>query len=61
MMTATAFDTLKFAKRLREAGFTEQQAEALAAAALSYRTRSTPGEGAEPSNSIFRAAFKSLS
>ncbi len=31
-MTAIAFDTLKFAKRLKEAGFTEQQAEALAAA-----------------------------
>ena len=31
-MTAIAFDTLKFAKRLQEAGFTEQQAEALAAA-----------------------------
>ncbi|MGH8489571.1 MAG: hypothetical protein ACREXS_12090 [Gammaproteobacteria bacterium] len=31
-MTAIAFDTLKFAKRLKEAGFTEQQAEALAVA-----------------------------
>ena len=31
-MTAIAFDTLKFAKRIQEAGFTEQQAEALAAA-----------------------------
>ncbi|MGH8550628.1 MAG: DUF1640 domain-containing protein [Methylococcales bacterium] len=31
-MTAIAFDTLKFAKRLKEAGFTEQQAETLAAA-----------------------------
>jgi precorrin-6B methylase 1 len=30
-MGAVAFDTLKFAKRLKEAGFTEQQAEALAA------------------------------
>jgi uncharacterized protein Yka (UPF0111/DUF47 family) len=29
-MSALAFDTLKFAKRLKEAGFTEQQAEALA-------------------------------
>lgn len=29
-MTAIAFDTLKFAKRLKEGGFTEQQAEALA-------------------------------
>jgi len=29
-MSAIAFDTLKFAKRLKEAGFTEQQAEALA-------------------------------
>jgi predicted nucleic acid-binding Zn-ribbon protein len=28
-MSALAFDTLKFAKRLKEAGFTEQQAEAL--------------------------------
>ena len=27
-MSALAFDTLKFAKRLKEAGFTEQQAEA---------------------------------
>jgi hypothetical protein len=31
-MSAIAFDTLKFAKRLKEAGFTEQQAEALASA-----------------------------
>jgi phage host-nuclease inhibitor protein Gam len=31
-MSALAFDTLKFAKRLKEAGFTEQQAEALALA-----------------------------
>jgi hypothetical protein len=31
-VSAIAFDTLKFAKRLKEAGFTEQQAEALAAA-----------------------------
>lgn len=31
-MTAIAFDTLRFAKRLKEAGFTEQQAEALAIA-----------------------------
>ncbi len=31
-MGAVAFDTLKFAKRLKEAGFTEQQAEALAEA-----------------------------
>ena len=31
-MSALAFDTLKFAKRLKEAGFTEQQAEALAQA-----------------------------
>ncbi|MBA2594664.1 MAG: DUF1640 domain-containing protein [Gammaproteobacteria bacterium] len=29
-MSAIAFDTLKFAKRLKEAGFTEEQAEALA-------------------------------
>jgi len=29
-MSAIAFDTLKFARRLKEAGFTEQQAEALA-------------------------------
>ncbi len=29
-MSAIAFDTLKFVKRLKEAGFTEQQAEALA-------------------------------
>ena len=32
LMTAIAFDTLKFAKRLKEGGFTEQQAEALATA-----------------------------
>ncbi len=31
-MTSIAFDALKFSKRLVEAGFTEQQAEALAAA-----------------------------
>lgn len=31
-MTAIAFDTLKYAKRLKEAGFTETQAEVLAAA-----------------------------
>ncbi len=31
-MNALAFDTLKFPKRLKEAGFTEQQAEALAEA-----------------------------
>lgn len=31
-MSVVAFDTLKFAKRLKEAGFTEQQAEALASA-----------------------------
>jgi hypothetical protein len=31
-MSAIAFDTLKYAKRLKEAGFTEQQAEALASA-----------------------------
>ncbi len=31
-MSAITFDTLQFAKRLKEAGFTEQQAEALAAA-----------------------------
>ena len=30
-MSAIVFDTLKFAKRLRDAGFTEQQVEALAA------------------------------
>jgi septal ring factor EnvC (AmiA/AmiB activator) len=29
-MTAIAFDALKFAKRLKDGGFTEQQAEALA-------------------------------
>lgn len=31
-MTAITFDTLKYAKRLKEAGFTESQAEGLAAA-----------------------------
>lgn len=31
-MAAVTFDTLKFAKRLKEAGFTESQAEALASA-----------------------------
>lgn len=31
-MSTIAFDTLKFAKRLKEAGFTESQAEALASA-----------------------------
>jgi hypothetical protein len=31
-MTTVAFDTLKFSKRLKEAGFTESQAEALAEA-----------------------------
>ncbi len=31
-MPAVAFDTLKLAKRLKEAGFSEQQAEALAEA-----------------------------
>ncbi|MDD3579735.1 MAG: hypothetical protein PHW74_01795 [Desulfobacca sp.] len=31
-MKAIAFDTLEFAKRLREAGFSEKQAEALATA-----------------------------
>ncbi|MGH8533309.1 MAG: hypothetical protein ACREV1_11465 [Gammaproteobacteria bacterium] len=35
-MNAIAFDTLKFAKRLKEAGFTEQQAEALAAAEAEF-------------------------
>ena len=35
-MSAVAFDTLKFAKRLKEAGFTEQQAEALAAAEAEF-------------------------
>lgn len=30
-MTTIAFDTLKYAKRLKEAGFTESQAKALAA------------------------------
>ncbi len=35
-MTTIAFDTLKFAKRLKEAGFTEQQAEALAAAEAEF-------------------------
>ena len=29
-MSAVVFDTLKYAKRLKEGGFTEQQAEALA-------------------------------
>ena len=31
-MSATTFDTLAYAKKLKSAGFTEQQAEALAAA-----------------------------
>ena len=31
-MTTVAFDTLKFSKRLKEAGFSESQAEALAEA-----------------------------
>ncbi|MGH8658716.1 MAG: coiled-coil domain-containing protein [Gammaproteobacteria bacterium] len=35
-MNAIPFDTLKFAKRLKEAGFTEQQAEALAAAEAEF-------------------------
>ncbi|MGQ0591203.1 MAG: hypothetical protein ACT4QB_00765 [Gammaproteobacteria bacterium] len=35
-MTAIAFDTLKFAKRLKDAGFTEQQAETLAAAEAEF-------------------------
>ena len=35
-MSAIAFDTLKFAKRLKEAGFTEQQAEALADAEAKF-------------------------
>ncbi|MGH8610851.1 MAG: hypothetical protein ACREYF_02090 [Gammaproteobacteria bacterium] len=35
-MNAIAFDTLKFAKRLKEAGFTEQQAEALASAEAEF-------------------------
>ncbi|MGH8614160.1 MAG: coiled-coil domain-containing protein [Gammaproteobacteria bacterium] len=35
-MNAIAFDTLKFAKRLKDAGFTEQQAEALAAAEAEF-------------------------
>jgi hypothetical protein len=35
-MGAIAFDTLKFAKRLKEAGFTEPQAEALAAAEAEF-------------------------
>ncbi|MGH8651043.1 MAG: hypothetical protein ACREYE_02175, partial [Gammaproteobacteria bacterium] len=35
-MNAIAFDTLKFAKRLKEAGFTEQQAEALATAEAEF-------------------------
>jgi hypothetical protein len=32
LVTTVAFDTLKFSKRLKEAGFTESQAEALAEA-----------------------------
>ncbi len=32
-MAAITFDTLKISKRLREAGYTEQQAEAFAEAA----------------------------
>jgi predicted phage-related endonuclease len=35
-MSTIAFDTLKFAKRLKEAGFTEQQAEALADAEAEF-------------------------
>ncbi len=35
-MNAIAFDTLKFVKRLKEAGFTEQQAEALATAEAEF-------------------------
>jgi predicted phage-related endonuclease len=35
-MSAIAFDTLKFANRLKEAGFTEQQAEALAHAEAEF-------------------------
>ena len=35
-MGAIAFDTLKFAKRLKEGGFTEPQAEALAAAEAEF-------------------------
>jgi len=35
-MTAIAFDTLKFAKRLKEGGFTDQQAEALAQAEAEF-------------------------
>jgi len=35
-MSAISFDTLKFAKRLKEAGFTEQQAEALADAEAEF-------------------------
>lgn len=35
-MSAKTFDTLKFAKRLKEAGFTEQQAEALADAEAEF-------------------------
>ncbi len=35
-MNAIVFDTLKFAKRLKEAGFTEQQAEALADAEAEF-------------------------
>ena len=35
-MTAMAFDTLKFAKRLKEGGFTDQQAETLAQAEAEF-------------------------
>ena len=35
-MTAIAFDTLKFAKRLKEGGFTDQQAETLAQAEAEF-------------------------
>ncbi len=35
-VSAIVFDTLKFAKRLKEAGFTEQQAEALADAEAEF-------------------------
>ncbi len=35
-MSAVAFDTLKFAKRPKEADFTEQQAEALAVAKAEF-------------------------
>ena len=35
-MGTIAFDTLKFAKRLKEGGFTESQAEALAAAEAEF-------------------------